>query len=91
MKLSKFYSLDECANQNKVLEKLDKLSDDRKIDYEFVETDLIKVKDLSLTSKEVKELSQFLHDNDVLEDLDFEEDDDFEDDYDDYDSDGDDY
>jgi len=88
MKSTKFYSLDECLNQNKVFEKLDKLADDRKIDYEFVETDLIKLKDLSLTSKEYKDLSQFLHDNDVLEDLDFEEEDD-EDDYDEYDSDDD--
>jgi hypothetical protein len=86
MKLFKYYSLDECSEQDKILEKLDKLSDDRKIDYEFVEADLIKVKDLSLTLKEVKELSQFLHDNDVIEDLDFEEDDDFDEDFDDYES-----
>lgn len=91
MKLNKYYSLDECSDQDKVLERLDKLSDDRKIDYEFVEADLIKVKDLSLTAKEVKELSQFLHDNDVIEDLDFEEDDYDDDDFDDYDSEDDDY
>ena len=86
MKLFKYYSLDECSEQDKILEKLDKLSDDRKIDYEFVEADLIKVKDLSLTAKEVKELSQFLHENDVIEDLDFGEDDDFDEDFDDYES-----
>ena len=75
MKSTKFYSLDECLDQNKVLSKLDLLADDRKIDYEFVESDLIKVKDISLTAKELKELNQFLHDNDVLEDKDFEEED----------------
>ena len=93
MKLFKFYSWDECANQDKVLEKLTKLADDRKIDYEFVETDLIKVKDLSLTAKDVKELTQFFHDNDVIEDLDFEEEDDYDDydDYDEYDSEDDEY
>jgi len=85
MKSTKFYSLDECLEQSKVLSKLDILADDRKIDYEFIESDLIKVKDISLTSKELKELNQFFHDNDVLEDKDYdeEEDEDDEDTYDD--------
>lgn len=87
MKSTKFYSLDECLYQDKVLSKLDSLSDDRKIDYEFVESDLIKVKDISLTAKEIKELNQFFHDNDVLEDKDFEEEDEDDDDDDIYDDD----
>ena len=87
MKSTKFYSLDECLDQNKVLSKLDLLSDDRKIDYEFVESDLIKIKDLSLTTKEMKELKQFFHDNDVLEDIDFEEEDNEDEDEDIYDDD----
>ena len=82
MKSTKFYSLDECSNQDKVIEKLDILADDRKIDYEYVEADLIKIKDISLTNKEIKELNTFLHNNDVIEDKDYEdeEDDDEEDD-----------
>lgn len=80
MKSTKFYSLDECLDQEKVLSKLDLLADDRKIDYEFVESDLIKIKDLSLTAKEIKELKQFFHDNDVLEDTDFDEEDEDEED-----------
>ena len=82
MKSTKFYSLDECSNQDKVITKLDALADDRKIDYEFVESDLIKIKDLSLTLKEIKDLGQFLHENDVLQDHDYddEEDSDEEDD-----------
>jgi hypothetical protein len=87
MKSTKFYSLDECLDQNKVLSKLDLLADDRKIDYEFVESDLIKIKDLSLTAKEMKELKQFFHDNDVLEDIDFEEEDNEDEDEDIYDDD----
>lgn len=86
MKSTKFYSLDECLEQSKVLSKLDTLADDRKIDYEFIESDLLKVKDISLTSKELKELNQFFHDNDVLEDKDYEEEDE-EDDEDTYDDD----
>jgi glutaredoxin len=89
MKSTKFYSLDECSDKDKVLEKLDALADDRKIDYEYVEADLIKVKDLSLTIKESKDLSKFLHDNDVIEDFDFEEDEDDDEYGDDFDSDDD--
>jgi len=76
MKSTKFYSLDECKNQDKIIGKLDILADDRKIDYEFVEADLIKVKDLSLTKKEIKDLDIFFHDNDVIEDMDYDEDED---------------
>jgi hypothetical protein len=84
MKSTKYYSFDECRNNDKVLSKLNNLTDDRKVEYEFVESDLIKIKDLSLTAKEIKELNQFLHDNDVIEDhdyLDEEEDDEDEDIY----------
>jgi len=79
MKSTKIYSLDECSNQEKVMEKLDLLADDRKIDYEFVEADLIRIKDISLTVKEIKELNNFLHNNDVIEDKDYEDDEDDED------------
>jgi hypothetical protein len=86
-KSTKFYSLDECETQDKVLAKLDILTDDRKIDYDFVEADLIKIKDISLTLKEIKELNQFLHDNDVIEDKDYEDEEEDEDDEDNYDDD----
>lgn len=83
-KSTKFYSLDECLNQNKIIAKLDSLANDGKIDYDFIEGDLIKIKDVSLNVREIKELNQFLHDNDVIEDVDYEDDWDDED-YDDYD------
>ena len=73
MKSIKYYSLDECRNNTKVIEKLDALTGDRKVEYEFIESDLIKLKDLSLTAKEIKELNLFLHDNDVLEDHDYDD------------------
>ena len=84
MKSTKFYSLDECSNQGKVIEKLDLLADDRKIDYEFVEADLIKIRDISLTLKEIKELNSFFHNNDVIEDKDYEDEEDDEDEDDSY-------
>jgi hypothetical protein len=81
MKLTKYYSFDECRDDEKILEKLDALTEDRKIEYEFVESDIIKIKDLSLTDKENKELIKFLKENDVLEDHDYDEyDDDMDDD-----------
>jgi hypothetical protein len=89
MKSTKFYSFDECRNNTKVIDKLESLSEDRKIEYEFVETDLISIKDISMTAKEIKELNQFLHDNDVLEDHDYDDIDDEEDDDDLYDTDDD--
>lgn len=92
MRSIKYYSLDECQNDDKVMNKLNSLMDDRKIEYEFIESDLIKIKDLSLTAKEIKELNQFLHDNDVLEDHDYDDYSDEDDDDDDlYSTDDDDY
>lgn len=81
MKSTKYYSFDECRDEEKILNKLDTLTEDRKIEYEFVESDIIKIKDLSLTDKENKELTKFLKENDVLEDHDYDEyDDDMDDD-----------
>ncbi len=69
MKSTKYYSLDECKKEDIVTDKLDSLMSDRKIEYEFVESDILKIKDLSLSPKEIKELNHFLHDNDVVEDM----------------------
>lgn len=71
---NKFYSLDECNDEDAVLAKLDELVEEGKIEYYFVESDLIKIKDLALSAKDIKELKQFLHNNDVIEDKDYEED-----------------
>ena len=87
MKSTKFYSLDECKNQDKVIEKLDILADDRKSDYDYVEADLIKINDISLTNKEIKELNAFLHNNDVIEDKDYEDEEDLDEDDEDFDED----
>jgi hypothetical protein len=87
MKYTKIYSFDECSNNNKVIAKLELLSEDRKIDFEFIDSDLVKIKDISLTAKEIKELNQFLHDNDVIEDHDLEDEDEDEDEDDTYEED----
>lgn len=86
--LAKYYSLDECYNQDKVYDRLDELFNDAKIDYEIIDQDLIKIKDKGLTGREKKELIKLFEENDVIEYEDIDEDD--EDDEDDDDTDEDD-
>ena len=85
--LAKYYSLDECFEQDKIYDRLDQLSDDRKLDYEIIDDDLIKIKDKGLSLREKKELVKLFEENDVIEheDIDDEEldEDEFEDDDDD--------
>lgn len=85
--LAKYYSLDECFEQDKIYDRLDQLSDDRKLDYEIIDDDLIKIKDKGLSLREKKELVKLFEENDVIEheDIDDEEldEDEFEDDEDD--------
>jgi hypothetical protein len=71
--LAKYYSLDECFEQDRIYDKLDALSDDSKIEYEIVEDDVIRIKDLSLTLKEKKELVKLFEENDVIEYNEWEE------------------
>ena len=82
--LAKYYSLDECFEQDKIYDRLDQLSDDRKLDYEIIDDDLIKIKDKGLSLREKKELVKLFEENDVIEheDIDDEEldEDEFEDD-----------
>jgi len=77
--LAKYYSLDECFEQDTIYDKLDELSDNSKIDYEIVEDDVIRIKDLSLTVKEKKELVKLFEENDVIEYNEWEEDEEDED------------
>ncbi len=77
--LAKYYSLDECFEQDRIYDKLDTLSDDSKIEYEIVEDDVIRIKDLSLTLKEKKELVKLFEENDVIEYNEWEEEDEEED------------
>ena len=74
MKLCKYYSLDECKNRNKVFEELDKLQDDGKVEYTYIDDDeVIKIVNTGLEKKELKELLNFLRDADVIEYPDYEE------------------
>lgn len=77
--LSKFYSMDECSDHDKVFNHLDKLTTDGKISYEEIDLDIIRIKDEGLNSKEKKDLVKFLESHDVIDYNDLEDDDDFDD------------
>lgn len=86
-----YYSLDECIDRDAVLEKLIKLKNDGKIIYS-VDMDILKLEDIDLEEKDIKNLEKVFDDNDVYPYLDLngeegDEDDgfdNFDDDYDDY-------
>lgn len=82
MKLCKYYSLDECTSTESVFEILNDLQEDLKIDYELVESDILKIKDTGLSTSEIKSLLNKLNKYDVIDypDYDDEEEDDEDDD-----------
>ena len=78
--LSKYYSLDECYQKDKVFDHLEDLQNEELIVFEIIDTDIVKIKDIGLGEKQIKELVSFLDDNDVIDYPDYEEyDDDDED------------
>ncbi len=72
--------MDECPDREKVSDYLESLEEEGKIYFESVDEDVIKIIDVSLTPKEMKELLKYLDDNDILEVYDIEDDDDLDDD-----------
>ncbi len=84
MGLSKYYSLDECTDQDKIYEILNSLMEDAKISYEEIDTDLIKISDRGMTTTEVKNVLAKFAKYDVLEYTDrIDDDEDDEDEYED--------
>lgn len=76
------YSMTECIEQEKIFNKLDKLTKSGKIEfiYEF-NNERFKLIDLELSDKEITKLANLFYDNDVVPDLDFSDiDDNFTDD-----------
>jgi len=80
--LNKYYSMDECYQKNIVHDRLEELQTEGLIVFEFIDSDIIKIKDIGLSEKQIKELVQFFDNNDVIDYQDFDDDDGF-DDYDD--------
>lgn len=83
MKLHKYYSIDECNNEEALFEKLESLQNDGKIEYQKNDNWSIKVTDLELSTKGEEDLAKFFEsidlyptDGDEDEDYDFFDDDD---------------
>jgi len=67
MKLNKFYTIDECLNEEELYQRLDTLVDDGKIEYELIDKWMLKIKDLDLTTNEEKSLVELLDSLDIFE------------------------
>jgi hypothetical protein len=85
MKLHKYYSIDECNNEELLVERLESLQEDDKIEFELIDKWTLKIKDIDLTTNEEKKLVELfeelgLYDTTVDDDS-YEEYDEFEDDY----------
>jgi hypothetical protein len=79
--LSKYYSLDECYQKDKIFDYLEDLQNEELIVFQIIDSEIVKLKDIGLTEKQTKELQQFFDDLDVI-DCDYdhldEDDDDFD-------------
>jgi hypothetical protein len=84
--LSKYYSLDECYQKDKVFDHLEELQNEELIVFEIMDSELIKIKDIGLSEKQTKDLVDFFDNNDVIdyEYDDFDDEEDSDGDFDDY-------
>lgn len=74
MKMCKYYSIDECKTRDSVFEELDRLQEEEKIDYTYIDDDeVIKISEEVLTTKEKKTLKSFFKENDILDYPEYEE------------------
>ena len=89
MEIFNYYTLDECINKDAVIEKLDDLLNDGKINYE-IERDILNIQDIDLDEREIEEINELFEDMDVFPYLEREDEDDQDfDNY--YDEEGEDY
>ncbi|CAG7580455.1 MAG: hypothetical protein SLAVMIC_00424 [uncultured marine phage] len=71
MELFSYYNLSESVNAELVLDKLENLSSELKIDYSYNSTkEVFKIVDLDLTIDELQQLKKIFDDNEVLPDFD---------------------
>ena len=76
MKLFNYYSMDECTDRKKVINKLKSLEGDGKVEYSLDQvTDIFKITDLDLEDEDIEDLIKIFDQNDVFPYLDYNEDD----------------
>ena len=82
MEIFNYYTLDECIDRDAVIEKLDELVSDGKMNYD-IEGEIMKVEDIDLEELDIEELQQLFEENDVFPYLERDSDED-DDNYDGY-------
>jgi hypothetical protein len=89
MKLHKYYSIDECNNEETLFQKLETLQSEGKIEFERVDRLTIKISDLDLTTSEEKKLVEFFESLDLYHEIvdEDDEDDEYYTEYDEFDDD----
>ncbi len=66
--LAKYYSLDECKTHDDVYSHLEDLEIDGKISFTIIESDdVIKISDNGLSPKELKDITKFFDDHNIIE------------------------
>ena len=78
--LYKYYNLEEVTNRKPVINKLNKLKAEGKIEFDL-DVDLLKIEDIDLDISELDNLIKFFDKYDVFKNLDIEEDEENFDDY----------
>lgn len=81
MKLFNYYSIDECKDRKKLFEKLDRLRDDGKIEYEMDGRDLFKIDDLDLEESDIEYLNEFFDNQDIFPYLEYDDEEESDEDY----------
>jgi len=81
MKLFNYYSIDECKDRKKLFEKLDRLRDDGKIEYEMDGRDLFKIDDLDLEESDIEDLNEFFDNQDIFPYIEYDDEEESDEDY----------
>ena len=81
MKLFNYYSIDECKDRKKLFEKLDRLRDDGKIEYEVDGRDLFKIDDLDLEESDIEDLNEFFGNQYIFPYLEYDDEEESDEDY----------
>lgn len=77
MKLFRYYSFDECFDEQAVTEHLDQLYEEGKIDWEIIDRWTFRIDDNDLSEFDERMLIDFFEEMNIIPSSGFEDDDDF--------------
>jgi hypothetical protein len=79
MRLYRYYSFEECEVEDEVIEYLDELEYEGKVNWEMIDQSIFKIEDSDLSEYDERLLVEYFLDKNIIPSSDFEEDDDMED------------